>query len=541
MTRQAEKKSKGGSSGPLSHRSDSEALVPTRVVIVEDDVVDRKSLRRLLHKAPMNYEVLEFGDAENALTYMAEVDVDCVLLDVHLPLCSGAEFLGRLASRHGAHRPGVVVVSGDGSQRVGIEMIKAGAQEFVQKGELDSSSLCEAIERVVMETRLHRKQEKYAFTEKLASLNQLVASTAHEINNPAAIARLTLGAVEEMLSRDENTDPARLAELGRFKELVSAADDALARIGSVVRGLEQQTGSSLGHINQVSLDQIVRSAMPSIDTLPSSQRRIIYDLRAPRPFMGDLPQLARAVFDLVSNAVEATTVGGTIRISTLEHDSFAELIVGDDGAGIPTDQMESVLEPLFSTRRERAAIGMGLPRANATIERHGGELELGRSPLGGAQASVRIPFKEKEVAPRSSTRVSLLPNGSASNKARVLVVDDEPEIRKSYQRVLALDCDVDAAKNVAEAMKMIARNHYDAILCDVIMPEHDGTHLAKLLLDEAPEQADGLVFCSGGVLQTNQLHFVSNWTNGYLRKPLSADELRSCLLDFIERRRVPLQ
>lgn len=534
MTREAKKKSLDERGSASRRPSESEALAPTRVVIVEDDAVDRKSLRRLLQKAPVDYQVSEFGDAENALSYMAEVDVDCVLLDVHLPLCSGAEFLRRLASRHGAHRPGVLVVSGDDSQRVGIDMIKAGAQEFVQKGELDSVSLCEAIERVVMETRLQRRQEKYAFTEKLASLNQLVASTAHEINNPAAIARLTLGAVEDMLTKDENKDPARLVELERFKELVSAADDALARIGSVVRELEQQTGSSLGHINQVSLDQIVRSAMPSIDTLPSSQRKIEYDLGAARPLMGDLPQLARVVFDLVSNAVEATDVGGIIRITTIEHESFAELLIGDNGPGIPTEQMESVLEPLFSTRRGRTAIGMGLPRANATVERHGGELEIGRSSLGGTQITIRIPFKE---TPASTTRVSRLPSADSRTRARVLVVDDEPEIRKSYQRVLALDCDVDSAQDVVEAMRMVAENQYDAILCDVIMPGHDGTHLARMLLDEAPEQAEGLVFCSGGVLQTKQLNFVSNWSNGYLRKPLSADELRTCLLDFIERRR----
>ncbi len=242
---------------------------PTRIAIIEDDMADRKSICRLLNKAPIDYIIHEFSTAESALSFMDEVEVDCVLLDVHLPNCSGAEFLENLASKRGAHRPGVLVVSGDDSQRVGVDMIKAGAQEFVQKADLDSTSLCEAIERVVLETRIQRRHERYAFSEKLASLNQLVASAAHEINNPAAIARLTLGAVEDMLRQEGYTDENRVKELEKFKDLVGAADDALARIGAVVRDLENQTGTSLGHINCVSLDQVVRSAMPTSILSPS--------------------------------------------------------------------------------------------------------------------------------------------------------------------------------------------------------------------------------------------------------------------------------
>ncbi len=198
--------------------------------------------------------------------------------------------------------------------------------------------------------------------------------------------------------------------------------------------------------------------------------------------------------------------------------------------------MESVLEPLFSTRRGRSAIGMGLPRANATVERHGGELELSRSHWGGARVVIKIPFEYSENAPHSAPRSSGR-QFVAGTRPRILIVDDEPEIRKSYHRVLTRDCDVDCAKDVNEALSFLDAQEYDAILCDVIMPNHDGTHLAKVLLDSRPEQAEGLVFCSGGVLHSQQQKFVSNWANGYLRKPLSAEELRSCLLDFIRRRR----
>lgn len=510
----------------------------TRIAIIDDDSADRKSICRLLSRAPIDYEVHEFSTAESALSYMDEVDVDCILLDVHLPNCSGVDFLDSLASKRGARRPGVLVVSGDDSQRVGVEMIKAGAQEFVQKADLDSVSLCEAIERVVLETRVQRRNERYAFSEKLASLNQLVASAAHEINNPAAIARLTLGAVEDMLKREGNIDPSRVKEIEKFRDLVGAADEALARIGAVVRDLENQTGSSLGHIHCVSLDQVVRSAMPTVTTLDKGGRKISYSLGSPRTLMGDLPQLARVVFDVVANAVEATGNSGSIQISTIEHATFGELIIDDDGPGIPSSQLESVLEPLFSTRRSRSAIGMGLPRANATIERHGGELEITRSHWGGARIVIKIPFEYSETIPLS-TPTSSKRHFTAGSRPRILIVDDEPEIRKSYQRVLNLDCDVDCAQDVREALSLLNVHEYDAILCDVIMPDQDGTHLAKVLLDRMPEQADGLVFCSGGVLHSQQQKFVSNWANGYLRKPLSAEELRTCLLDFIRRRRLP--
>ncbi|HXS17215.1 MAG TPA: response regulator, partial [Polyangiaceae bacterium] len=224
-----------------------------------------------------------------------------------------------------------------------------------------------------------------------------------------------------------------------------------------------------------------------------------------------------------------------VEVHCTAHESYVELLVDDDGPGIEPEMRVRVFEPLFTTRQSRGALGMGLARASAVVERHRGTLTVERSPLGGARFAVRIPTQVGEM-PRSSTRAYPLSGSDQAPRARILIVDDEPAIRDSYRRVLRNHYEVDVAESSAAAMKLIATNRYDVILCDVIMPGEDGVSFAKLLSHNYPDQAKSLMFCTGGVLEATQERFLSGWSNGYLRKPLSAQELTDCLASFLKER-----
>jgi CheY-like chemotaxis protein len=324
-------------------------------------------------------------------------------------------------------------------------------------------------------------------------------------------------------------------EAERLRALVQAADEALGRIGLVVRELERQTGSALGHIQAVTLNQALAAARPSIERLMARGRRTRFFFDCEVPIVGDAAQLSRVIVDLVDNALESIDDNGLVEVHCTAYDSFVELLVDDDGPGVEPEMRDRVFEPLFTTRQSRGALGMGLARASAVVERHGGALTVERSPLGGARFAVRIPLQMGDM-PRSSMRSLPLSSGVQSPRARILIVDDEPAIRDSYRRVLRSHYEVDVADSSEAAMKLIQDARYDVILCDVIMPGDDGVSLAKLLADKHPEQARGLMFCTGGVLEPTQERFLSGWSNGYLRKPLSAQELTDCLESFLKER-----
>jgi len=507
------------------------------VLIVEDDDVDRKAFRRALSRSGYNYTIYEASCAETGLSLFAQLEPDCVLLDHHLPNCTGLEFLKRLSDRGAPVSSPVIMVTGDVSQRLGIEAMKLGVAEVISKHDLSKIELPEVVDAVLLVRHRNREAARRMYAQKLASLAQLVAGAAHEINNPAAIARLTLSAVSDAMT-ERGTDENKYVtfqEAERLRSLVQAADEALGRIGLVVRELERQTGSALGHIQAVTLNQALAAARPSIERLMARGRQTKFFPDCDVPIVGDSAQLSRVIVDLVDNALESIDDRGVVEVHCTALDSYVELLVDDDGPGIEPEMRDRVFEPLFTTRQSRGALGMGLARASAVVERHGGVLTVERSALGGARFAVRIPIQAGE-APRSSMRSYSLSGNNQAPRARILIVDDEPAIRDSYRRVLRSHYDVDVADSSETAMKLIQDARYDVILCDVIMPGNDGVSLARLLADKHPEQARGLMFCTGGVLEPTQERFLSGWSNGYLRKPLSAQELTDCLESFLKER-----
>jgi len=526
----------GGDQIATESKSTRKAAPPIAILIVEDDEADRRILRRGLRKSSHHYVIHEASCAETALALLGRVEPDCILLDHHLPNCTGLEFLQRMSDRGSPVHSPVIMITGDDSQRLGVEAMKLGVAELISKHELHCTDLDEVVQAVIEVRDRNREVARKMYAQKLASLAQLVAGAAHEINNPAAIARLTLSAVSDAMTEREADGKKSVTfhEAERLHALVQAADEALGRIGLVVRELERQTGSALGHIQAVTLNQAVTSARPSIERLMARGRLTKFFLNCEVPIIGDAAQLSRVVVDLVDNALEAISEEGVVEVHCNAHENFVELLVDDDGPGLEPDMRDRVFEPLFTTRRSRGALGMGLARASAVIERHRGTLTVERSPLGGARFAIRIPVQLGE-APLSSRSFM---SGSPARKDRhkVLIVDDEPAIRDSYRRVLKVNYDVDVAENSEAALSLIEQCSYDVILCDVIMPGQDGVGFAKVLSDRHPEQARSLMFCTGGVLEAAQERFLSGWSNGYLRKPLSAQELTDCLASFLTER-----
>jgi signal transduction histidine kinase len=104
--------------------------------------------------------------------------------------------------------------------------------------------------------------------------------------------------------------------------------------------------------------------------------------------------LNQCFFNLLLNAVEAAH--GEISVALRESDSAVEVVIADDGDGVPADLAEQVFRPFFTTHPKAA--GLGLTVSRAIVERHGGTLKLGGAPGGGARVEVRLPLRAPEVS-----------------------------------------------------------------------------------------------------------------------------------------------
>ncbi len=212
------------------------------------------------------------------------------------------------------------------------------------------------------------------------------------------------------------------------------------------------------------------------------------------PIEADPHQLTQVVSNILANAIEATKPGATIVVSAenvpgplpaldLPGERYLRFTVRDRGCGIAPAILPRVFDPFFTTKAN--ARGLGLALAYSIVERHGGHLELASSPGTGTTATFFLPAliaAMPEIASVKSTPSPAIPApaGDGPRRVRVLVMDDEPDIRNLMEMMLSmLDYDVLTTANGDEALaaheKAIEENRrFDIAIMDLTIPNGMG-------------------------------------------------------------------
>lgn len=532
----------GGSGVPLS-----------TVFVVDDDAAHRRRVSEQLETTLQGTRVIELGCLDDGLRLWGEHQPECVLLPERLLGESGRVLFELLAGADGATSPPlVVVIAEDSSGGLRARALRSVVSEWTVRKDLEGpveADLSSVVGALLNRRDRRREETRRAYSERLGTLRRIFAKAAHEINNPAAIIRLAIAAVSDAIearapdSAVQSGASSLLSseDVNRLRELVQSADDALGRITLGLRNLENEAGISLGHQTSLTMDGVVQGAKTQLLEKDRPLLDLSFELDAADEFFGDKDQLVRLVLDLVDNALEAAAPGGRVVVKTSVEGRRAVVSVEDSGAGVDVELLDDIFEPLFSTRSDRGALGMGLARVWGIVERHGGTIRVGRSELGGARFVVKIPLEGNEE-PLSVASSQVIPPSGTEHGPRILIIDDEPQIRDSYSRVLRRHFEVDVASSSVNALSLVEERAYALILCDVIMPGEDGVDFAQRLVRDFPDHASVLLFCTGGVLEAPQERFLTMWENGFLRKPMSAAELVNSVSTFIESKsRLPLE
>jgi len=234
-----------------------------------------------------------------------------------------------------------------------------------------------------------------AHGDRLASVGQLAAGVAHEINTPLANILL----VAESLKR-RSTDPWVRSRLETMAGQVEIA-------AGIVRGLLDFARRDDPHMAEVDLTSVVQGTVEFLRGKQSVDLELVEDLPdAPVPVLGDRGQLIQVVTNLLNNAADAMEGKGTIRLEVRRRGDRGEISVLDTGPGIPPDVLPRIFDPFFTTKGEGQGTGLGLAICHGIVASHHGTLSARNVPGAGAEFLVSLP-----IAPREPGAPSPAPDG----------------------------------------------------------------------------------------------------------------------------------
>ena len=266
-------------------------------------------------------------------------------------------------------------------------------------------------ERAGLEEQLHHAQ-------KMAAIGTLVAGVAHEINNPNNFVTINAPIVNKAWSSivpilEKHYDRHGDFSVGglpytvmreRMSQLLAGISDGSLRIQKIVSDLKRfaRPGSPVS-FEPVDVNSAVKSSLTLVSNLlkkSTNNFKVEYGRNIPR-IMGNLQQLEQVIINLVQNSCQALRdKSKEIRVSTTyrREDETVLIKVRDEGAGISTESLPSIMDPFFTTRRSSGGTGLGLSVSFSIIEKHSGTLTAASEAGKGSIFTVALPAKEKKTA-----------------------------------------------------------------------------------------------------------------------------------------------
>ena len=373
-----------------------------------------------------------------------------------------------------------------------------------------------------LEGELHQAQ-------KMEAVGRLAGGVAHDFNNLLTAIR---GNVEFLLSRTDLPAEAQvdLQEVAQTtKRGASLTRQLLTFTSDQVLGLEV---IDLGRVAERTESLVKRLLGVNVQLETSFQ----HDLR----IEADEGQIGQVLMNLALNAQDAMPEGGTLRIEAREFEATAEyslshgdmspghyamLVVADEGEGMTPEVQRRVFEPFFTTKGPKQGTGLGLSICWGIVKQMGGYLHLYSEPGLGTTFRIYFPTVTEE---HSHPYLHLEPEAPSlpTRTGRIMVVEDQPEVRRVMRRVLAAEGhSISEAGSGEEALELTAEmgSPADLLVTDVLLPGMHGSELAQSLRVKWPGLK--VVFTSGFTRGELADQKVDLRTDAFIPKPFGPVEL----------------
>jgi signal transduction histidine kinase/PAS domain-containing protein len=212
---------------------------------------------------------------------------------------------------------------------------------------------------------------------------------------------------------------------------------------------------------------------------------LVVDLAAAGTVVGHSSRLQQVVWNLLANAIKFTPRGGSVRVAVREASGVIEIVVSDNGAGIPADFLPHIFDRFRqadgSITRKFGGLGLGLSIVRHLVELHGGTVSAQSPGVGlGSTFLVSLPLHDHDGTANGASATAAEARPALLGGRRVLVVDDDPDARDLLARILGESgAHVSLASDAQGALQALDREPFDLLLSDISMPGTDGYELLR--------------------------------------------------------------
>jgi PAS domain S-box-containing protein len=372
--------------------------------------------------------------------------------------------------------------------------------------------ITDVTERAELESQL-------LLADRLASVGNMAAAVAHEVNNPLAYVQSNLNELERELS----TTPVAV----EAKQLLAEAIEGVSRIENTVKDLRVFARSSTESQRPVRLTHVLDSSIRMANNEIRHRAQLETSYESAASVVADESNLGQLFLNLLISMAQTIPDGGAhaykIRVRVWDcAEGHVGVELSDNGPGLPEDVVERAFDPI-ETQPLRS--GLGLYICHRIVQSLGGGISATRLQQGtrfritlptGLTTPNVVPFPHrKKQRPRA---------------ARVLVVDDEELVVNALCRAME-GHELVSARSGREAIALLrTRGPFDLVLCDVMMPDLTGRDVYEAAREVGSEQ--NIVFVTGGAFTRSARAFLESVPNRQIQKPFSHDSVRSLLGDF---------
>lgn len=422
-----------------------ESPVRERVLIVDDSAVVRRSLAKTLST---NYECNEAESALEAFEWLKTNTFDLVITDIIMPGLSGIELLRKVVDCY--PQTAVIVVSGVDRPQRALDAVRLGAFDYLIKpcdNEVLELTVRRALERRSLlinakkyksdlearneelirgKQQLERLQAQIVQNEKMASIGQLAAGIAHELNNPVGFLYGNLDflstSVNDLLRLVRYFDgvdlPAPVSAgadeikreiayertLGDLNSIISDCRAGAERVRDIVQNLRTFSRLDEAECKKADIHEGIDSTIRILSRYFSGGNVELIRDYGDLPIIESFPaQLNQVWMNLLVNAAQAIgQQSGVVKIETRSDADFVYVSISDTGCGIEQSELTKIFDPFFTTKPVGEGTGLGLSISFGIVENHGGRIGVESEPGKGTKFTVILPQKMRPQDEASS-------------------------------------------------------------------------------------------------------------------------------------------